>query len=120
MRRFLLVSKGLSRTGTNVRSGIGWGWAHWRRIAATARRESSGGASSLYCSISGTRKKTRAVSSSPSPLGYRSGIDDDAYHDGRVEEDPADASKVNRLVALLETVNKPEACGEKIRGPGHE
>jgi hypothetical protein len=54
------------------------------------------------------------------PLEDGSAMDVDPYHDGRVEQDPADAGKVDRLVVLLKPIDEPQACGEEIRGPRNE
>jgi hypothetical protein len=47
-------------------------------------------------------------------------MDDDADHDGRVEQDPADTGEVDGLVVLLKPIDEPQACGEEIRGPRNE
>jgi hypothetical protein len=49
-----------------------------------------------------------------SAAAYVSAVDDDAGHDSRVGQDPANAGKPNRLVALLHPVENPYARGNHI------
>ena len=44
-------------------------------------------------------------------------MDHHANDDRCVERDPADAGKVDRLVALLDSVNEPQTGGEQVRCP---
>ena len=44
-------------------------------------------------------------------------MDDNADYDGCVKKDPANTSKINGLVVLAYSVNKPESRRKKIRSP---
>jgi len=67
----------------------------------------------------GFRGKSRLQQSTGAGIasGRSSAVNNDASNHSRIEKDPSDACKVDRLVALLNPVDKPQACGEEIRSP---